>query len=68
MSYSHISSSYLAHMNMQFVLAINFKMPTLVGILKYMARTNDIVSCSEQENCLDCLYIESYKDCKSHAD
>ena len=32
-----------AHMSMKFVPVIHFKMPTIVGILKFMTRTNDIV-------------------------
>ena len=30
------------HMSMIFVLVINFKMSTIVGILKYMTKTNTI--------------------------
>ena len=45
-------------MSILFVQVINFKMPRIVGILKFMTGTNDIVYCSEQENCLICLYFE----------
>ena len=31
------------HMSMEFVLVIHLKKPTIVGILKFMMRTNDIV-------------------------
>ena len=31
------------------------KMSILVGILKLITRINDIVYCSEQENCLPCI-------------
>ena len=39
-------------MSRKSVLAINFKTPTNVGILKCMTKTNDIACFSEQENCL----------------
>ena len=35
-------------MCMKFVLIIKFKMSTIVGILKFITRTNDIVCCYEQ--------------------
>ena len=42
----------------KFVLVINFKMPTIVGILRYMARTNNIMSYSQQEELfIFCLLI-----------
>ena len=34
---------------MLFVLVINFKMPTIVGILKFMTRTNNMVICLKHE-------------------
>ena len=35
---------------MIFVLVINFKVPTLIGILKFMTRKNDNACSSEQEH------------------
>ena len=43
-------------MRMIFDQVINFKMPTIVGILKFITRTNDNACHSEQENDL-CLYL-----------
>ena len=54
-------------MSMKFVLVINFKMPTLVGILKLMARTNNIVCCSQLQNCLIFFFYNIYEDYKYHA-
>ena len=42
---------------MRVVLFIDFKMPTIVGILKFITRTNDTICCSEQENCS--IYLSS---------
>ena len=33
-------------------------MPTIVGILEFITRTNDIVNGTEQENCLNYLYFD----------
>ena len=46
--------------SMAYVLVINSKMPTFVGILKLIIRTNDIDCCSVQENCLICLHFAIY--------
>ena len=37
------------HISMKFVLVINFKMPTFVGILNFMTRTNAMNCYFEQE-------------------
>ena len=34
---------------MKFVMVINFKMPSIVGILKFITRIKDIIYSSEQE-------------------
>ena len=51
---------------MKIVLVINFEMPTLVGILKFITRTNVIIYCCELENCLICLHFDIYEDNKFH--
>ena len=38
---------------------MNFKIPTIVGILKFMTRKNAISCCYEQDNCLICLYSKT---------
>ena len=49
---------------MKFVLVINSKMPTTVGILEFIIRTDYInIGCgSEQENCSVCLCFEIFED------
>ena len=37
-------------------------MSLVVGILKFMTITNDNVCCSEQDNCLNCMYFAIYGD------
>ena len=37
-------------LSMKLFLLINVKMPTVVGILKFMSRKNSILSLSEPEN------------------
>ena len=46
-----------AHMSVTIVLITNFKMPTIVVILKFMARTNGIVYFSEQQKLTQSLVI-----------
>ena len=50
-----------AHMSVAFVLVTNFKMPTIVGILKFMTRTNVIVYFSEQQNRHNRLSFDIYE-------
>ena len=38
-------------LSMKFVLLINVKMPTIVGILIFMNRKNSIISLSEHKKC-----------------
>ena len=45
-------------MSMNSVLAINVKMPTNIGILKFETKTNAIACFSEQENCLLLLFMK----------
>ena len=47
---------------MNFVLVINSKMPTIVGILDFITRTDDIGYGSEQENCLVCSCFDIFTD------
>ena len=42
-------------MSRKFVLVINFKMPTFVGILKFMTRANGIILYSEQIASFVCI-------------
>ena len=42
-----VKDSCSAHISMKFVPVINFRMPAIIGILKYMRRTNGILLCSE---------------------
>ena len=49
-----------------FDLVINFKMPTIVGILKFITQTNDNACHSELENYL-CLYLIFMEMIKFHA-
>ena len=51
---------------MKFVLIINFTMPTIDGILKFISRTNDTVCGFEQENCLIDLNYDIYEANKFH--
>ena len=44
-------------MNIKFVLVINSKIPTIVGILEFMTRTNGIFCRFEQVNGLICLFF-----------
>ena len=42
-------TSCSTQLSMKFFLLINVKMPTIVGILKFMSRKNGILSLSESE-------------------
>ena len=42
-------------MSVKVVPILNLK--TIVGVLKFMTETNDIVYWFEQENCLICMYL-----------
>ena len=48
---------------MKSVLVINFRMPTIVGILKSITKINDIVCDFKKDNCLICLIslFENYE-------
>ena len=50
---------------MKFVMEINLKMRTIVGILKFKIRTNFFVFCSEQEYCFMGLFLDIYEE-KNH--
>ena len=52
--------SCLTHMDMHFDLAIDFNMPTIVGIMKFMVRINGIVCCSVPKKGLFFTYF--YED------
>ena len=43
---------FMLNLSMEYVLVINFKMPTIVGILKFMTRQMTFFCCSEQEHSL----------------
>ena len=43
-------------------MVINFEMPTILGILEFMTRTNVIVCYSEQEYCFMCLFFDIYEE------
>ena len=43
----HIKKSYSYHMSMEFIMLINVKMPTIVGILIFMSRKNYIIGITE---------------------
>ena len=45
----------------ELVLDINFKMQSIVGFLKFIARTNNIVCCPEHENFLIYFYSDIYE-------
>ena len=50
-----------------FFLLINVKMPTIVGILRFMSRKNSILSLSEPAKCWISWYFHTYKHLKFHA-
>ena len=39
----------LSFSNVVFIMLINVKMPTIVGILTFVSRINDVLSCVEHE-------------------
>ena len=47
---------------MLFLLLINVKMPTIVGILSFMTRRNSIISLSEPEKADFFLYFHTFKN------
>ena len=47
--YLLVDTAHHAHRNMKFILVIFFKMPTIVGILKYMNIMNYVVCYSVQQ-------------------
>ena len=49
------------------VLVINFKMPTIVSILKYMTRRNDNACSSEEEDFHIYLQFDTYEGFKLDA-
>ena len=62
--------SYSTHICMKYDLVRTFKMPAIVGILKFTtrARANAILRCIEKENSLISLFFETDDDYKFHAD
>ena len=49
------------HLSMKFVQHINFKMPTIVGILTFMSGKNSILGIYEPKKSRMSLYVYSYK-------
>ena len=45
-----------------FILLLNVKMPTIVGILKFMSRTNSMLSSTQLYN-LEAMFRTSLSDC-----
>ena len=54
-------------LSMKFVLLINVKMSTVVGILTFMSRKNSILGLSEPEKMLNFLIFHTYEHLKFHA-
>ena len=52
---------------MKFILLINVKMPTIVGILTFISRINDLLGLSKPENSIDFGYFNIYEYFKFHA-
>ena len=53
--------------SMKFILLINVKMPTIVGILTFISRINDWLLCLEHENSINQAIVDIYEQLKFHA-
>ena len=63
--YKHFSCS--TQLSIKFLLLINIKMPTNVGILIFMSRQNNILCLSEPKTSRISWYIYTYEPLKLHA-
>ena len=54
-------------LSMKFFLLINVKMPTIVGILRFMSRKSSIPSLSKAAKCWISWYFHTYEHLKFHA-
>ena len=52
---------------MKFFVPINVKMPTIVGILTFMSKTDSILGLSDPENADFLSYFHAYEHLKVHA-
>ena len=59
--------SYTTQLSMKIFLLINIKMPTVVGILIFISRTNFMLSSALQEKSLNWWYLIFYKRNKFHS-
>ena len=51
----------------KFILLINVKMPTIVGILTFISRINDWLLCFKPKFSIDYGYFDIYEHLKFHA-
>ena len=54
-------------LSMKFILLINVKMPTIVGILTFISRINTTSECFKQEQMINLQYFTFYEQSKFHA-
>ena len=59
--------SYSTQLSTKFILLINVKMPTIVGILTFMSRINTTPERLKARNFFICGYFSFYEQLKFHA-
>ena len=59
--------SYSTQLGTKFILLINVKMPTIVGILTFISKINTTSERSKARNFFICQYFSFYEQSKFHA-
>ena len=59
--------SYTSQLSMKFILLINVKMPTIVGIVTFISMINITSERLKARNSFICRYFSFYKQLKFHA-
>ena len=59
--------SYSTQLSKKFILLINFKMPTIVGILTFISKINTTSERLKARNFFICLYFSFYEQLKFRA-
>ena len=60
--------SYSTHLSTKFILLINVKMPTIVGILTFISMINTTCERLKARNVFICRYFSFYEHLKFHAE
>ena len=66
-TYSYKTFSYSTQLSMKFILLINVKMPTIVGILTFISMINTTSEEFKVRNFFNCRYFSFYEEVKFRA-